>query len=87
MIHDGKVLQQAPVEDLLSGHYLIAGPKEEMQAYLADKRVVSTHAFGRTLSATVEGEPGAHSELLTVSRPELQDLFIELTNEKERSPS
>lgn len=87
ILHDGKVLRQAAVEDLLAGHYQIAGPEEAMQAYLADKSVLHTQTFGQLLTATVEGEPGPYPDSLSVSRPELQDLFIEITNEKERSQS
>lgn len=87
IIHDGRVLRQSSVEDLLEGHYLITGPEEDVLQYAGDKTVVNTHRFGGLLTATIEGEPGVHSDKLTVSRPELQDLFIELTNDPERSQS
>ena len=60
ILHDGKVLRQAAVEDLLAGHYQIAGPEEAMQAYLADKSVLHTD-FGQLLTATVEGGTGTVS--------------------------
>lgn len=84
IIHDGKVLRHAAVEELLAGHYLITGAEEEVQAYSKDKTVIRTHRFGGVLTATIEGEPGPHSDRLTVARPELQDLFIELTTDPER---
>lgn len=85
IIHDGKVLKQAAVDELLAGHYVITGPEEEVQAYAADKKVVNMSRFGGMRSATIEGTPGPHSQNLTTARAELQDLFIELTNASERS--
>ena len=85
ILHEGRVMRQESVEHLLASHYLITGPEAEVNAYVADKKVVHSRRFGSLLIATIEGAPEAHSDKLTVARPELQDLFIELTSDDERS--
>ena len=84
ILRRGRVLRDAPVEELTAGAYTVSGPAAAVDAYLAGRRVLSESAVGGLRSAAVEGEPEDVPAGLEVSGLELQDLYIALMEQEDR---
>lgn len=83
IIQDGRVIRQAPCETLLAGVYAISGPAAEVDAYVQGRKLIGQDVLGGLKTVYVEGEADTAGlpATLTVSQPDLQRLFIQLTNQ------
>ncbi len=85
IIRDGRILQDAPTEDLTADACTVSGPAGAMEAYLEGRDVVSRSVLGGLVTACVRG--GTDQPLpngLERSRVNLQDYFISLMQEEDR---
>lgn len=83
IIKDGKILRNAPAEELKGAAHTVTGPAGLVDGYIAGRRVLNTTSIGGLKTACVEGEPDARvPEGLEVSPMGLQDYFISLMNEE-----
>lgn len=85
IIRNGRILKDAPAEDLVSGAYSVSGPVGILDAYLEGKHVLTANVLGGLKTASVQGQPeGDLPAGLEVSRVNLQDYFISLMEEEDR---
>lgn len=83
IIKDGKILRNAPAEELKGAAHTVTGPAGLVDGYIAGHRVLNTTSIGGLKTACVEGEPDARVPAgLEVSPMGLQDYFISLMNEE-----
>ena len=83
IIKDGKILRNAPAEELKGAAHTVTGPTGLVDGYIAGRRVLNTTSIGGLKTACVEGEPDARVPAgLEVSPMGLQDYFISLMNEE-----
>ncbi len=83
IIKDGKILRNAPAEELKGAAHTVTGPAGLVDGYIAGRRVLNTTSIGGLKTACVEGEPDARVPTgLEVSPMGLQDYFISLMNEE-----
>lgn len=83
IIKDGKILRNAPAEELKGAAHTVTGPAGQVDGYIAGRRVLNTTSIGGLKTASVEGEPDARVPAgLEVSPMGLQDYFISLMNEE-----
>lgn len=83
IIKDGKILRNAPAEELKGAAHTVTGPVGLVDGYIAGRRVLNTTSIGGLKTACVEGEPDARVPAgLEVSPMGLQDYFISLMNEE-----
>ena len=84
IIKDGKILRNAPAEELKDAAHTVTGPAGLVDGYIAGRRVLNTTSIGGLKTACVEGEPDARVPAgLEVSPMGLQDYFISLMNEED----
>ncbi len=83
IIQKGKIIRQESSETLLAGAYSISGPIPAVDAYVMGRALIGETTLGGLKTAYVQGEvdQAALTPQLEVSRPDLQRLFIELTNQ------
>ena len=87
IIHEGKILRNEPVEDLLKTVYQVSGPATLLSEFAKDKDVLHRHALGGLMTATIKGSfEGDLPEGLERSKVDLRQLFIELTGQYELEP-
>lgn len=84
IIRDGHILKDAPTEELVADAYTVSGPASLVDAYIADKRLLSANTLGGLKSASVHGAPESLPEGLELSKLDLQDYFIALMDEEDR---
>lgn len=83
IIKGGKILRNAPAEELKGAAHTVTGPAGLVDGYIAGRRVLNTTSIGGLKTACVEGEPDARVPAgLEVSPMGLQDYFISLMNEE-----
>lgn len=83
IIKDGKILRNAPAEELKGAAHTVTGPVGLVDGYIAGRMVLNTTSIGGLKTACVEGEPDARVPAdLEVSPMGLQDYFISLMNEE-----
>lgn len=86
IIKEGKLIIKQSVEELLSGAYTVSGEASKVDKYIQGKKCVGIETIGGFKSATVmevaNDKDQALAEELKVefTKPELQKLFISLTN-------
>jgi ABC-2 type transport system ATP-binding protein len=86
IIQEGRILMAQPVEEMLELAYTVSGSQENVDRYIAGKRVIRQEALGRYKAATVyQQRSGADRAALAqlgldLSPARLQELFISLTN-------
>lgn len=82
ILKNGEVIRNESKDDLLAGSYMVSGVAAAVDAYCAGRNVLGSDSLGGLKTAYVEGAPDASGvpEGLTVSRMDLQKLFIQLTN-------
>lgn len=85
ILREGKILQNAPTEDLMAGASTLSGPAGLVEEFLSGREVLTSHSLGGLKSVTFRGAlteplpPGL--ELGPVS---LQDYFISLQEAEDR---
>ena len=85
IIRRGRILKDAPTEDLTGNAYTVSGPAAALDAYTAGKTVLSESVLGGLKTACVLG--AAERPLppaLELSHVNLQDYFISLMEEEDR---
>ena len=83
IIKGGKILRNAPAEELKGAAHTVTGPVGLVDGYIAGHRVLNTTSIGGLKTVCVEGEPDARVPAgLEVSPMGLQDYFISLMNEE-----
>ncbi len=80
IIKNGTLLLFASAEEMLSMGYSVSGKADEVDAYCADKRVLSSDSIGALKTVCVLGKPQNVSDSLEVTALDMQKLFIHLTN-------
>lgn len=82
IIKDGRVIQQAPCEELLAMGYTVTGPVGVLNPYIEGKQVIGEDALGGLKTAYILGRADRENlpEQLEITRMDLQRLFIQLTN-------
>lgn len=83
IIKSGRVIKDAPTDELLRGAYTVSGPAAAVDAYTAGRAVISSSTLGGLKTTCVEGEPeGAAPSGLEFSPVGLQNYFIDLMNKE-----
>lgn len=82
MINKGKIIAAGATDDILSQGYSITGAERIVTDYCRDKTVLSQRKMGTICSAYLKGKPENVPDSLEVSRPDLQQVFINLTGEE-----
>jgi ABC-2 type transport system ATP-binding protein len=85
IIRTGRILKDAPTEELAVSAYTISGPVSLVDAYIEGKHVLTSSLLGGLKTASVQGEP--EKELpqgLERAKLNLQDYFISLMEEEDR---
>ena len=82
MINKGKIIAAGATDDILSQGYSITGAERIVTDYCRDKNVLSQRKIGTICSAYLKGKPENVPDSLDVSRPDLQQVFINLTGEE-----
>lgn len=86
IIKEGQILITQPVEELLKLAYTVSGSQENVDHYIAGKKVIHEETLGRLKAATIfQKRENADQEMLTrleldLTPARLQELFINLTN-------
>lgn len=84
IIRNGRIIENLPNEQMLSGGYTVSGPAVAVKQFTADKKVISQTALGGLLTVCLQGQPPANLPAgLEVSRLNLQDYFINLMNKED----
>ena len=84
IIKKGRIIRDAPAEELSGAAYTVSGPAALVDAYISGKKLLSVNALGGLKSASVEGAPDGDAPAgLEISSIGLQDYFIGLMNEEE----
>ncbi|MDL2318902.1 ABC transporter ATP-binding protein [Eubacteriales bacterium OttesenSCG-928-A19] len=82
IIQDGRIIRQAACDELLASAYAVTGPAGAADAYAAGREVIGQDALGGMKTVYILGRPdGAVTGQLELSQPDLQRLFIQLTNQ------
>lgn len=85
IIREGRVLKDAPTEELTADACTVSGPAGLLDAYLEGKTVLSQTTVGGLKTACVQGTAdGPLPPGLERSRINLQDYFISLMEEEDR---
>lgn len=85
IIRDGRILKDAPTEELTADAHTVSGPATAVETYLAGKRVLSQSVLGGLKTACVQGlSDRPLPDGLELSRVNLQDYFISLMQEEDR---
>ena len=83
IIKDGKIVRDAPSEQLLQGGYAISGPAGIVDDYLIGKTILSVSNLGGLKTASIGADvpaPDAVPQGLEVSKLNLQEYFVSLMN-------
>lgn len=83
IIKDGRIIKQAPCEELLDAGYALSGPAEAVDQHCIGKHVIGIDVLGGLKIAYIMGRQPQEqlSPQLAVSKMDLQKLFIQLTNQ------
>jgi ABC-2 type transport system ATP-binding protein len=80
VIKEGEILLATSAEEMLAMGYCVSGKAEDVEAYCADKQVLSMDALGALRSACILGKPEAIPDTLQHTALDMQKLFVHLTN-------
>ncbi len=89
VIHEGRIIANHSVEELLASAYQVSGEAEKVDQYMIGKQAAGQKMMGKYKMVTVlkkiskENEEVASELGLSFSKPELQELFIHMTNGQE----
>lgn len=82
MINKGSIIASGTTDDILSNGYCVTGAQKTVEYYCRDKNVLSQRKMGSISSVYLKGSPENVPDSLEVSRPDLQQVFINLTGEE-----
>lgn len=82
MINKGSIIASGTTDDILSNGYCVTGAQKTVEDYCRDKNVLSQRKMGSISSVYLKGTPENVPEGLEISRPDLQQVFINLTGEE-----
>lgn len=82
MINKGSIIALGTTDDILSNGYCVTGAQKTVEDYCRDKNVLSQRKMGSISSVYLKGSPENVPDSLEVSRPDLQQVFINLTGEE-----
>ena len=88
IIKNGKIIKDAPCDELLQGGYTVSGPASLLNEYLHGKTVLAQNNLGGLKTACLSGQIPGSAELpqgLEVGTLNLQDYFIRLMSEEVQS--
>lgn len=82
ILKSGRVIRQAPVEELLSNAFYVSGKAPLVDAFVNNRRVLGQQAVNELKTAVVEGDVNTEnrSSGLRFSSLTIQKLFIHLTS-------
>ena len=81
ILKEGALIVQEPVEALLQRAYTVSGPAHSVDAFAQGKQVLGAASLSGIKQLTVLGSvPAVHDPALRFGQPDLQKLFIHLTN-------
>lgn len=82
ILKSGEIIRDESKDDLLAGSFMVSGMAAAVDAYCAGKNVLGSDSLGGLKTAYITGTPEAAGvpDGLTVSKMDLQKLFIQLTN-------
>ena len=86
IIKDGRIIKDAPAEELLQNGYTISGPTALLDEYLVGKEVLSSSNLGGLKTAAIGGRMPNANELpagVEVGKMNLQEYFVQLMNDGE----
>ena len=83
IINNGRIIRDAPVEELLRDTYTVTGPCSRVDEFTAGKTLLSEHSIGGIKSANIQGQADSVPEGLELSPMKLQDYFISLMDSEE----
>lgn len=83
IIKKGRILQQTACEDLLASTYVVSGPLDLVNQYIAGREVLGQDTLGGLKSAYIVGQAdlSAPHDNLEFAKPDLQRVFVQMTNE------
>lgn len=84
IIHEGKILKNESVENLLQSAYQISGPAALLDEFVKGKVVLHSHALGGLKTVVIKGS--LHENLpmgLEKNKVDLREIFIQLTGQYE----
>ncbi|MBQ3404694.1 MAG: ABC transporter ATP-binding protein [Oscillospiraceae bacterium] len=83
IISGGRIIRDAPVEELMRDCYSVTGTAARVDEFTADKTVLSEYSMGGIKSAGVQGHIDTAPEGLELAPMKLQDYFISLMENEE----
>jgi len=85
IIRNGRIIKDAPCEDLLHGGYNVYGPAALLDQYLHGKTILSSSNLGGLKTACLSGDMPSQADLpagLEVGKINLQEYFIGLISDE-----
>lgn len=82
IIKDGRIIRQMESEALMRSVYAVSGPQGAVDDFARGRTIVGQEALGGLKTVYIAGTPeGELPASLELSQPDLQKLFIQLTNQ------
>lgn len=85
IVREGRILKDAPTEELTAGAFTVSGPASAVDSFTAGRTVLNETGIGGLKTAAVEGLAGNVPAGLEISGLNLQDYFIALMEQEDRS--
>lgn len=85
IIKDGRIIKDAPCEELLHNGYTVSGPAALLDNYIQGKNILSVSSLGGLKTVCISGPIPNLNDLpvgLELSKLNLQDYFIQLMNDE-----
>lgn len=83
IIDEGKIIADDEAESFLNDGYSVTGSAKLVDLYCEDKEIIAQNTIGTIKSAYIKGNCGNIPKGLEVSKPTLQQVFINLTGGQE----
>lgn len=85
IIRDGRIIKNAPTEELTANAFSVSGPAKAVDSYIEGKHIISENVLGGLKNVCIQGEltddlPNG----LELSKINLQDYFISLMKEVDK---
>lgn len=86
ILREGRVLRDAPTEELLSAACTLSGPAALVEEYTQGKEILASHSLGGLRSVTLQGAlPDQLPPGLEKGKMSLQDYFVSLQEAEDRN--